>query len=350
MDSIPDYAAVTTSVQLAKKIHKKLGGLTNAILRTIIKKDNKLIINKKSSIERISDYTSHPEWLLNKWIRDLNYEETISLTEWNNANPSIWFRVNTLDYSIAKFENYLSKNNIEYRQFDSIPLFFTTSKNQELISSDIFKEGKITVQDPAAGLVVKLLNPNKDDKIIDVCSAPGGKTSFMAQLMKNTGEILALDSDKKRLDRLNNTLSRLNITNTLIEHNDILDDNLIMTDKMLLDVPCSGTGVMAKRADLRWRRTIDEILEMHLLQRKILWTASKYINKNGILVYSTCSIEPEENDMVIDAFLKSHSNFTIEPADNYIDNKFVNNDGRMYTFPHKDGVDGGYAVRLKNNV
>ena len=123
-----------------------------------------------------------------------------------------------------------------------------------------------------------------------------------------------------------------------------------MADKMLIDVPCSGTGVMSKRADIRWRRSIDEILEMHLLQRKILWTASNYINPKGVIVYSTCSIEPEENSMVIDAFLKSHPNFSIESAEKFIPEEYVNEKGTMFTFPPKHKIDGGFAVRLKNNA
>ena len=119
-----------------------------------------------------------------------------------------------------------------------------------------------------------------------------------------------------------------------------------MTDKMLLDVPCSGTGVMSKRADIRWRRSIDDILEMHLLQRKILWASSNFINPGGVIIYSTCSVEPEENLMVIDAFLKSHSNFSIESAKNYIPEKYVDQNGAMFTYPPDHKIDGGYAVRL----
>ena len=122
-----------------------------------------------------------------------------------------------------------------------------------------------------------------------------------------------------------------------------------MTDKMLIDVPCSGTGVMSKRADIRWRRSIDEILEMHLLQRKILWTASNYINPNGVIIYSTCSIEPEENYMVIDAFLKSHPHFIIESAKNYVPSIFIDKRGAMVTFPPHHNIDGGFSVRLRHN-
>jgi 16S rRNA (cytosine967-C5)-methyltransferase len=222
--------------------------------------------------------------------------------------------VNRIEYTTVKFKNYLKKQDIKYDQFEHIPEFFQTSKHQELLKSDIFKEGKLSVQDPSAGLVVQLADPKEKESITDACAAPGGKSSYLAEKLNNTGFILSYDSNKERLNRLNNTLERLHIKNTESDLVDITEDEIPMTDKMLLDVPCSGTGVMAKRADIRWRRSIEDILEMHLLQRKILWAASNFINPGGVIVYSTCSVEPEENYMVIDAFLKSHSNYSIDSA------------------------------------
>ena len=224
------------------------------------------------------------------------------------------------------------------------------NKNQELLNSTIFKDGMISVQDPAAGLVVQLVDPQLNETIVDVCAAPGGKTSYIAEIQNNTGLIRAFDVNYNRINSLKNTLKRLKIINVEVDFIDITKDTIEMTDKMLVDVPCSGTGVMSKRADIRWRRSIDDILEMHLLQRKILWAASNYINSNGVIIYSTCSIELEENYMVIDAFLKSHPKFTIESAENYVPNIFVDNRGGMLTFPPTHKIDGGFAIRLKNNA
>ncbi len=350
MDSIPDYAAVTTTVQLAKRIHNNLGGLTNAILRTILKQEITVDLDEHTPISTISEYCSHPEWLMSKWIKDHTFEHAQALAEWNNKFPRLWFRVNRLEYTPKIFKNYLKKHEIKFEQFEHIPEFITTSKNQELINSDIFKDGKISVQDPSAGLVVQLLDPKINECLVDVCAAPGGKTSYIAEKQNNTGKIKAFDSNKKRLKRLENTVNRLKISSIKVDLVDITEDKIDMADKMLIDVPCSGTGVMSKRADIRWRRSIDEILEMHLLQRKILWTASNYINPKGVIIYSTCSIEPEENLMVIDAFLKSHPNFAIDSAEKYIPEEYVNEKGAMFTFPSKHNIDGGFAVRLINNA
>ena len=350
MDSVPDYAAVTTTVELAKRIHNNLGGLTNAILRTILTQGDYAEPDENTPISTMSEYFSHPEWLMNKWIKDHKFVNAKALAEWNNKFPQLWFRVNRLEYTPTKFKNYLKKHEIKYKQFEYIPEFITTCANQKLIKSDIFKEGKISIQDPSAGLVVHLLDPQKNESIVDLCAAPGGKTSYIAEKQDNLGKIKAFDSNRNRLRRLEETINRLNLINIEIDLLDITEDTIDMTDKMLIDAPCSGTGVMAKRADIRWRRSIDEILEMHLLQRKILWTASNYINPGGVIIYSTCSVEPEENIMVIDAFLKSHPNFCIESAKKYIPEEYVDKKGAMFTFPPTHNVDGGFAVRLKHNA
>ena len=347
MDNVPDYAAVSTTVQLAKRIHSNLGGLTNALLRKLINLEERNEPDEHTPIVTLANYLSHPEWLINKWIKDQNYERARGLAEWNNETPSLWFRVNRINYTPIKFKNYLKKQQIEFKQFKHIPDFFKTNKNQDILKSDIFKEGRISVQDPAAGLVIQLMDPKERDNIIDACAAPGGKTAYMAEKMKNNGNIVALDSNEERLNQLNNTIERLQLTNVKTDLLDITEDEVPMTDKMLLDVPCSGTGVMSKRADVRWRRSIDDILEMHLLQRKILWAATDYVNPKGVIIYSTCSVEPEENWMVIDAFLKSHPKFSIENAKDYVPEEYVDEKGAMFTYPPEHQIDGGFAVRLK---
>ena len=350
MDSIPNYAAVATTVQLAKKVHKNLGGLANAILRTIIKKENKFKMLDSTPISTIAEYYSHPEWLMKKWMKDFSRKDALEIAEWNNKNPKIWFRVNKINYSAKLFIEYLKNNNIEYNQFEDLPEYISTSKNQDILKSKLFREGKISVQDPSAGLAVQLLNPLEEEMIVDACAAPGGKSLYIAELLKNKGQIFSYDIDSKRLNKLNESIKRLNIDNINISKKDITKDKIQPASKMLLDVPCSGTGVISKKVDIKWRRTVDEILEMHLLQRKILWNAAKYIEPNGILVYSTCSIELEENYMVLDAFLKSHSNFKIEPADKFIPSKFVDERGAMFLFPPLHSIDGGFAVRLRHSV
>jgi 16S rRNA (cytosine967-C5)-methyltransferase len=351
MDSIPDYAAVTTTVQLAKQIHENLGGLTNALLRSLLKCEMPEAPDEHTPINYTAQYYSHPEWLINKWFTEGSFKDAIALANWNNKAPQLWFRVNTIKYTSTKFKKYLKEKEIEFEQFPHLKNFFAPKTSVGLLlNSDLFKEGNLSIQDPAGGLVVSLLDPQKGETIVDGCSAPGGKTGFVAELMKNKGKIFAYDKSQERLGRLSTGMERLSIDIVDAEIKDLTQDRLPTSNKIILDVPCSGTGVMAKRADLRWRRDMDNLLEFHLQQRKILWESSNSIQPGGIIVYSTCSLEFEENWMVVEAFLKSHPDFTLDSAENYVPKEFVDDKGALFTFPPKHGIDGGFAVRLVKNA
>jgi len=349
LNSVPDYAAVSTTDHIAKKIHDNLGGLTNALLRTLLNLKELDEPDEHTPLPTIASYLSHPEWLMSKWINEWGYIDAEAYATWNNKRPKLWFRVNKGQYTEDEFKAFLDENEFGYEQHEVLPEFFKTKKRFKVLNSDLFKEGKLSVQDPAGGLVVKLLDPQKDETIIDACSAPGGKTSYISELMENTGKIYAYDLSIERIGRLKTGLERLKATNVEISKKDTTKIDLPKVSKILLDVPCSGTGVMAKRADLRWRRTMDNILEMYLIQRKLLWHASTFLEPGGVLVYSTCSVEPEENWMVIDAFLNSHPNFKVEDASNFVPSEFVNENGALETFPPRHTIDGGFAVRLRKD-
>lgn len=349
MDKVPNYAAIDTSVNLAKIISPNLKSLTNALLRAIISKQNKNIPTKSSSLKELSQYLSHPEWLIEKWIKDIGFNKTKDLVDWNNKAPIFWFRVNTSLYSIESFIKYLKLEKIEFIQFGELKEFFKISNHQYIIQSEIFKNGFISVQDPSAGLVVNLLDPQKGEIIIDACSAPGGKTSYISEKLNNQGEILSYDIDIKRLNKLISNLSRLKINNVKAELKDVANDKLNKTDKMLLDIPCTGTGVISKKPDIKWRKNRKQLLEMSYLQKKILWNAAKFINPGGILVYSSCSIEPEENSLIIEDFLENHPQFNLEPGNLFISKKYIDNKGFMTTTPHQHKIDGSFAARLKLN-
>ena len=350
MDKIPNHAAVGTTVELTKMIHKNFASLSNAILRSLIRSSDFIIPEKNSSIFEISEYLSHPEWLIKKWINDKGFYETLKISEWNNQIPLFWFRVNKNLYDIDSFKSYLERMNIEYEQFLDMKEYFKISKHQDIINSEIFKKGYLYVQDPSAGLVVRLLNPKPGDIVTDACAAPGGKTSYISEILNNKSKIFSHDSNVLRFNQLENNLLRLNTKNVSSKLIDVSTSHLEMSDKILLDVPCSGTGVISKKPDIRWRRSENEISEMNILQMQILCNASKYINPGGVIVYSTCSIEPEENDMIIDSFLENHKSFTLEAADLYISKKFTDKIGYLRTnsFYHK--IDGGFAARLKYNA
>jgi 16S rRNA (cytosine967-C5)-methyltransferase len=216
---------------------------------------------------------------------------------------------------------------------------------------ELFKEGYYTVQDESAGLASILLSPKENDLILDMCAAPGGKSTHMAQILKNKGKIIAVDKYDAKITTMKKNAERLGVT--CIEfvqddatdfHNDIVSSERF--DKILLDAPCSGLGVLSKKPDIRWKREPEDIINLAKYQRKLLENASKYLKPNGVIVYSTCTIEPEENFELIKSFLADHPEYKIDNAANFIHSELVNAEGCIETFPHKQSTDGSFAVRL----
>ena len=351
MDSIPDYAAVSTTVKISKILNYKFGGLANAVLRSLLSSLNEIDPGNNSDINELAMYLSHPAWLIKRWIHFFSKDNAFELANWNNKKPITTFRVNSINYSNQDFITYLKEKNIEFIQNKHLKHFFHIKESQTILKSRIFQDGNVSVQDVAAALVVKLLSPNNNDIILDYCSAPGGKTTYISELLKNKGEIVAFDKSKERLNRLRNNIKRLKLTNIKIITSDIDKElNIKRFTKILVDAPCSGTGVLSKRADLRWRKSYDDILEMSLIQLEILSKCAKFLIPGGVLVYSTCSLEPEENWGVVKKFLKIHRNFKVHYGNQYIEKKYIDDKGALFTWPPKHGIDGGFAIRLKHNI
>ncbi|NOZ08710.1 MAG: 16S rRNA (cytosine(967)-C(5))-methyltransferase RsmB [FCB group bacterium] len=346
-DRVPDYAAVSTAVDLAKKINPSAGKMVNGVLRNYLRSSNDP--PEKTSLKEFSAWLSHPLWLMDKWRQQWSLETAIALADWNNSIPGIYVRVNELRLTLSDFEAYCQSNHLAFEQFPELGCYYRVKEISRLLVSPLFKDGGLSVQDPAAGLVVRLLEPQKDDTITDGCSAPGGKAAYMAECLGNTGSIVAFDNDPERLSRVAETAERLKLGNLKTELKDISKQGFPPADKLLLDVPCSGTGVMAKRSDLRWRRNSRQIEELAHLQLRILQNAAEYVNPGGIIVYSTCTLEPEENWQIIEKFLSENKTYKIEPAQLFIPEKFCDEKGALFTFPPRHKIDGGFAVRLRKN-
>jgi 16S rRNA (cytosine967-C5)-methyltransferase len=224
----------------------------------------------------------------------------------------------------------------------------------KIYADEFFKQGFFSVQDVSAGFMPQLLDPKEDEMILDACAAPGGKTSQMAELMNNKGQILALDKYLSRVEIMIENLKRLGITNATTLHDDInnpespeLKEQLLgKFDKILLDVPCSGLGVLSKKPDIKWKRELEDIKKLQVLQMEILESSIKYLKPKGVIVYSTCTTESEENSEIIHEFLRNHSEFKIDNAESYVPDKVVNAEGFVETFPHIHGIDGAFGARL----
>jgi 16S rRNA (cytosine967-C5)-methyltransferase len=192
-----------------------------------------------------------------------------------------------------------------------------------------------------------LLDPKPGERVIDLCSAPGGKTTFIGELMKNSGEIIAVDRYETRLNLVRNGCKRLGITNVQVLAEDGATVVIPPADKVLVDAPCSGLGVIAKKPDAKWLRESDDLPRLAKLQGSILANAANLVKPGGVLVYSTCTTEPEENMDIINGFLATHSEFSIDPATQWVHQDVVGERGTVETFQHKHGMDGAFSIRLK---
>ena len=344
--SSPNYAIVSSYVDISKKYNMKFHKMVNAVLRKSIKYKIKF---KNPNIHTKSKLLNHPDWLYRKWINDNSEEYAEKMAIWNNTIPLIWFRVNELRYDIKSFITYLKLKNISFKQYNYNNIYFNINQSSSLIYSKLFKEGKITIQNPFSGFVCNLMELKENDIIIDACAAPGGKTSYLGELMKKNSVLYAHDISNDRLKLLKNTLSRMKLNHINISKKEVTIDKLNLANKILLDVPCTGSGVLNKYPDIKWRKNKSDLDEMVEIQKKIISNASRFLKNGGLLVYSTCSIEVEENESIIKWFLNKKSNFHIKKIANIIPDRFIDNNGFFSTIPYKDYIDGGFAAVLVKN-
>ena len=312
LDKVPKSAAVNESVNLAKRYgHKASSNFVNAILRKINKSDYDELFLIKNDIERISKTRSMPEWIIKELLKDRNIEEVDKICKNLNNRPKVQIRVNTLKTTKEELETILQKEDIKCSRIEEMPNFLDANiKNIE--NFEYFKKGYFTVQDISAGLTAEILSPKENEIILDACAAPGGKTTYMAELMKNKGEVIAWDIHKNRVDLIKENANRLGIDIIKAETQDSTKFNPKYEnyfDKILLDVPCLGIGVIKRKPDIKWQKSEKDIQEIVDLQFKILENISRYLKPGGFLVYSTCSILKEENEEQIEKFLEKHSEY-----------------------------------------
>lgn len=353
--STPTRAVVHQYVELAKQtLRPGAGNLVNAILRTI-DRDREYIPSPETGddAEDLAVRYSHPTWMVRRWIERFGADETTDLLEWNNRRPMYSVRVNGLHTRVEEVETWLDENDVIHTGSPYLDGYLRLKRLQPLVQNGLLEDGQVAVQDESAGLVVRLLDPQPGDMVIDGCAAPGGKTMAMADRMNGEGEILAIDANEGRLDLVEEAASAQGAGDLVrVEAADLktVAERLEppQADRVLLDVPCSGLGVLAKRADLRWQRTREDIDELVSVQDALLDAAARLVRPGGVLVYSTCTIEPDENEDRIHAFLERHAEFELESAEGYAPEDAVSEEGFLTTLPHRHRTDGAFAARLRH--
>ncbi|PDH57322.1 MAG: 16S rRNA (cytosine(967)-C(5))-methyltransferase [Rhodothermaeota bacterium MED-G12] len=349
MDSTPDYAAINEAVELGKaKMGSKTGDLINAILRNLQRDIEQLPKPQfKDRTKLVATTFSHPEWLVSRWSSRFGEREAFQLMQANNTRPSFYVRANTMRTTIANFELRMEKLGVEFEASDWLPNFYKVQSVQPFIEKGLLKKGICQVQDIAAGFAPFILDPQPNEKIYDLCAAPGTKSIMISDLTEGESDILAVDISGERLEKLAESALNFGAENIKIRRGDILELSLPLADAVLLDAPCTGTGVLSKRADLRWRRDEEGLKNAVDLQAQLLEEAANMVKRGGRLVYSTCSLEPEENMEQVQKFLENYPTFELQPLEDFVPEEVLTEDGLAYqTYPHKHDSDGHFGVLL----
>lgn len=358
LNKIPDFAAVNEAVEFVKRIStQKHADVVNGLLRTIIRTKNDLVYPTREidEVKYLGIMQSHPNWMVKRWIQRFGFDDAVIFAESNNKRPILTLRVNTIKTTREQVLKRFEERNIVYRTCRYIDYFITLRLMSKIYLDEDFVNGMYTVQDESAGLPAVLLKPTENDVVLDMCAAPGGKSTHLAQIMGNKGRIYSVDKYDAKIKMMQQTGERLGITNIEFINDDAADlqDPRVKDlkfDKILLDAPCSGMGVLSKKPEIRWKREMEDIYALAEIQKKLLSSAVKYLKPGGVIVYSTCSTEPEENMDVIKDFLEKNPDFEIDNASKYVKHDLVNAEGCIETFPHKHNIDGSFAARLVRKV
>jgi 16S rRNA (cytosine967-C5)-methyltransferase len=326
----PEHAAVHETVAIAAK---KQRSIVNAVLRTAIRQRNELFADANAQLLFVR--TSHPQFLVERWQQHFGTEYTEKLCKWNNRPAPIYGRINRIQIDPEVFallypDSRPLPSNPDFVEFNNLPTAALDS-------------GQCYIQDPSTAMACQLLDPKPGEKILDACAAPGGKTTYLAQLMQNRGLIIACDRDRKRLQILKDNIGRLGTTIVrAIRHDWARDDppeeilSIAPFDRVLLDAPCTNTGVMRRRIDVRWRLRPEDFSRMSNEQLNIARAVIGLLKPDGTLVYSTCSLEPEENEQVVRRLLA-------EPPARGLE-------AEKESLPFRDGFDGAYAAKILCNT
>jgi 16S rRNA (cytosine967-C5)-methyltransferase len=321
------HAAVFETVELARP---RARPLINAILRRALRE--KAALMQQAEAQPLHVRFSTPEFLIAKWSRQFGDAAALELCRWNNRPAPVYARINGLKTTVEEFLRRYAGSFLlpESANFVDRPEPATPPRN-----------GDCYIQDPSTAIACEMLRPAPGESVLDACAAPGGKSAYLAEMMGNGGTLVAADQDEMRLERLRDNLVRLGVTNTRTVRCDWSDGSSVRAaalaaqsfDKILIDAPCTNTGVLRRRVDLRWRLRPVDFARMQARQIGILRAVAPLLKPGGSLVYSTCSLEPEENDEVVAAFLRDHSDFRLT--------------NREESLPFRDSADGAFAARLE---
>lgn len=355
LDRVPDSAVCNESAELARSHgHEGTVKFVNGVLRNISRNKDKLEYpdKEKNYIKYLSVYYSHPEWMVKKFVKDYGKEFTVALLTADNETPPFTIRCNSLKTNRLELISLLTAENIECREGSFNPEAISIRGTSSIEGRESFQKGYYQVQDESSMLVAHVVDPRPGDSVLDICSAPGGKTTHIAELMGNDGRIVARDIHPHKLKLVEENCKRLGVKiveTELFDATKFDEGSIGRFDRVLLDAPCSGLGVIRRKPDLRWKKEPDNFMELYVLQGKMLDLASRYVKPGGKLIYSTCTINKMENMSVVKNFLSAHPDYDLESLEGLIPEALVSDNARkgwLELFPNTHGTDGFFIARI----
>jgi len=353
MSAIPDFAAVDETVSAVKNtISEKSAGFVNAVLRAYLMRPNKVRFPDKESetIQYLSIFYSYPGWLVRRWLERLGSEETESLLRAANNRPKIFFKILESKKSGDEVRRILSEIEVDINFGNYFPDYFRSNDAGKILNHEIFAGGYLIVQDESQGLPLYLLDPPPGSAVLDLCAAPGGKSISLADRVGENGSVIAVDYSPQRLKELKDNITRTGFNNIEIRESDVLKfDPGEKFKYILLDVPCSGLGTISNNADLRWTKSEKDIMILSEMQKKLLEKSAEFADNGGVIVYSTCTTEPEEIEDIVYGFLNKNPDFQLEDGNSSSVAPFKTETGVYRSWPHKHGIGGGGFARLRKS-
>lgn len=347
LDKVPEFAACNEAVELAKQISVQDSKLVNGILRSYTKNPDDMDV--KDKIDRLVYQYSYEPWFIRMVYKQYGEENGRKILSGLNATPKVTVRVNASKADYDEVYEKLEELGYDVEEGYACPEAIIIKGGSSIENNELFKEGLITVQDESAMLVSPILDLKEGDIALDLCAAPGGKTTHIAELLEGTGKVHAFDLHENKLSLINENLERLGLNNVEVDVMDAtkLDPKYVAyADKVLIDVPCSGLGIIRKKPEIKWNKSRKSLKDLVPTQREIMENAWAYSKNGGTMIYSTCTLNTEENQDNIEWFLNKHKDAKVEKIFlGNMDNFIYNNDGSLTILPN-EYMDGFYICKI----
>ncbi len=349
LDRVPAHAAVDESVKLAHRYgHPGTVGLVNSVLRRLAEEKDTIQLPEGDDAASLAAWGSHPRWIVERWLERFGPAATRELLLADNRAARVGLRVNCLRGTLDELTSRLAAEGVGVTAARLAPDLVWAEEHVVPPQLAAFRDGLCTVQDESESLVSRLVAPRPHERILDLCAAPGGKCTHLAELMGDEGDVWAMERNEARVPSIETAVARLGIHAVHVVQGDGRHYPFPMPfDRVLVDAPCSGLGVLARRADARWRKGPEVFRELTPIQLDLLQAGGGHARPGGVLVYSVCSFEPEETLGVVERFLRASPQFVLEAATGILPDGAVDENGFMILMPHRNGCDGAFAARFR---